>query len=422
MIFSTSLSIFKSPHLSTPRGIFDGYILDPRSNKVIVTSLLSQFERVSSFSYQGYVGALKYSNDIIQKIDHLPHKSQYEPHVKGTFKQRYFFDSSYYKLGGPVFLYIGGETSGDSRFSNLQTGIIQILMVEDFNGMDVILENRYYGKSFPFNSSTTDELRYLTTEETIADNSYFAQNPTFPSINDTLNAPTTPWIMYGGSLAGAQTAFTMKVYNSIFAGGIRSSATAQALLSYPYYKIDDLINSGDEDGTQEAKEIFGLEALESSGDFAITIAFPIGGPMFYPTNTWQELNWSPRYGSEDFFYFYSNYSDGDAWTSLGGYADYVKKTLIPDCESGRITSTDEGCFGAQNQTYWGDASNGGGRSYLYSSRSDADKSSLLGTRSLSSRSHSRSVPNISNPSSGIKNVSAEPNYIREAHRWEINAV
>jgi hypothetical protein len=80
-----------------------------------------------------------------------------------------------------VFLYIGGETSGESRFSNLQTGsectlsingfnprltckVIQILM-EKFNGLGVILENRYYGESYPYNTSTTDELRFLTTEQ-----------------------------------------------------------------------------------------------------------------------------------------------------------------------------------------------------------------------------------------------------------------
>jgi hypothetical protein len=57
-----------------------------------------------------------------EQIDHFQHSSRYEPHTKDTFKQRYFFDSSYYKPGGPVFLYIGGETSGESRFSNLQTG------------------------------------------------------------------------------------------------------------------------------------------------------------------------------------------------------------------------------------------------------------------------------------------------------------
>ena len=57
-----------------------------------------------------------------EQIDHFPTSDRYEPHTNATFKQRYFFDSSYYKPGGPVFLYIGGETSGESRFSNLQTG------------------------------------------------------------------------------------------------------------------------------------------------------------------------------------------------------------------------------------------------------------------------------------------------------------
>jgi hypothetical protein len=42
--------------------------------------------------------------------------------------------------------------------------VIQILM-EQFNGLGVILENRYYGQSYPYNTSTTDELRFLTTEQ-----------------------------------------------------------------------------------------------------------------------------------------------------------------------------------------------------------------------------------------------------------------
>jgi hypothetical protein len=42
--------------------------------------------------------------------------------------------------------------------------VIQVLM-EATNGLGIILENRYYGGSYPFNSSTTDELAYLTTEQ-----------------------------------------------------------------------------------------------------------------------------------------------------------------------------------------------------------------------------------------------------------------
>src|ERR1700709_7896 len=102
--------------------------------------------------------------------------------------------------------------------------------MEATNGLGVILENRFYGQSYPFNTSTTDNLRYLTNEQSssphtvlqspfnnlnlvaIADNAYFAQHATFPGVIDNLTAPGTPWILYGGSLAGAETAFSVKTY------------------------------------------------------------------------------------------------------------------------------------------------------------------------------------------------------------------
>ena len=39
--------------------------------------------------------------------------------------------------------------------------------MQQFNGLGVILENRYYGDSFPYNTSSTDELVYLTTEQSM---------------------------------------------------------------------------------------------------------------------------------------------------------------------------------------------------------------------------------------------------------------
>lgn len=283
-------------------------------------------------------------------------------------------------------------------------------MMEAFNGLGVILENRYYGESYPYNTSTTGQLRYLTTEQTIADNEYFAKHATFPDVNtsSTLNAPDTPWILYGGSLAGAQTAFSMKTYNDLFAGGIGSSATTQAMLAYPQWydpilkfapsdcvsrilgiveKADALIAANNTAAIQQFKDVFGLGALSSLGDFAMTIAFPLGGPDFYPTNTWQELNWSPLYGSMDFWDFCGNvtnmdapenitavdyalaeYTDGEPWTGLGNYAEYVKRVVVPLCTSGRIDSTDDGCFSTQNESYWADPTNGGTRSYTWSSK------------------------------------------------------
>ncbi|RDL38322.1 uncharacterized protein BP5553_02662 [Venustampulla echinocandica] len=444
------------------------------------------------------------ANTIDMPIDHFPHNPRYAPHVTGTFKQRYFFDSSYYKPGGPVYLYISGETSGTNRFSNLQTGIIQILM-EATNGLGVIIEDRYYGKSYPFANSTTDNLRYLTTEQTIADNAYFAQHATFPGVEGNLTAPGTPWILYGGSLAGGETAFSLKEYGDILFGGIASSAPVKTVLPYPEWydpiqkygpqdcissvnaiveKIDYLVDSHKEEAINELKAIFGLEKLKDIRDFAMTIAFPIGGPMNYPKDTWQELNWYPAYSAPDFFDFCSNvtninapasvtafdnalakYTHGKPWVNLGNYADFFKKAFLPLCPSGDYDSTS--CFGTQNASFWADESNGPGRSYLYTSNngvlgpSHAESTtpslelqiSEQPTNTAASISklidlpidpwlglcyHAPGTPvresSDLNPeyliagaghhwdSSGIKNIPAEPLFIQQAHLWEIKTV
>ena len=92
---------------------------------------------------------------------------------------------------------------------------------------------------------------------------------------------------------------------------------------------------------------------------------PVGGPLSYPTNSWQELNWYPAYSWNDFFDFCSNvtninapanitavdsalvkYSNGDPWTNLGNYANYIKQAILPLCSSADYDSPE--CFGTQN--------------------------------------------------------------------------
>ncbi|KAI8627431.1 extracelular serine carboxypeptidase-like protein [Xylariaceae sp. FL1651] len=347
--------------------------------------------------------SLQYAaNYFQQKINHFPENKL--PFVNETFTQRYYFDSSYYKPGGPVYLYISGETSGPSRFANLQTGIIQILM-EATNGLGVILENRYYGTSYPFNTSTTDQLAFLTTAQTIADNSYFAQNAVFPGVEGDLKAPGTPWILYGGSLAGGQTAFSIKQHGDVLYGGIAASAPVQTTVGYPEWynpiqkyapqdcvnrinnivdKFDALVKKKNTVAIRKLKALFGLEVLTDHRDFAAAIADPIGNPGFYLSNTWQELGWNSTFGHRDFFnfcgnitdidapkeiaevdYALSNYTKGEPWVGLGGYANYVKTYTLPLCDTGNYNSHD--CWGTQNKTAWADITNSATRSYLYTS-------------------------------------------------------
>ena len=233
------------------------------------------------------------TNYFTQLIDHFQESPRYAPNTNETFQQRYWYDDTYYKPGGPVFLYIGGEVSGISRFSNLETGIVQILM-QATNGLGVILENRYYGDSYPVENSTTDNLRFLTTEQTLADNAYFSKNAFFANATGggNLTAPGHPWILYGGSLAGAQTAFSLVEYEGLLWGGIAASAVIHAVEGYPEWynpiqkngpsdciarinkivdNFDTLVRTNNTAAIQQFKEIFGLGSLKDLRDLAMTV-------------------------------------------------------------------------------------------------------------------------------------------------------
>ncbi|KAI8946631.1 peptidase S28 [Xylaria longipes] len=334
-----------------------------------------------------------------QTINHFPHTTPYIPGAKGTYKQRYFVETSYYKPGGPVFLYLGGEGPIDND-THLDASLITQFM-KRFNGIGIVLENRFYGTSVPFNTSTTDELLYLATEQVIADFDVFARKVKLPGVEN-INAPSTPWILFGGSYPGALSAFTKKTYPQTFWGAISSSGVIHGQVEYPQWydpiqklapqdcvasindivdKIDVVVESKNQAAIKELKQIFGLSALTDIRDFAQTIAFPIGGPFFYPTYTWQEISWTAA-GHQDFFDFCDNvtdinapaavtavdkalakYTGGKAWKNLGNYAAYVKRVVLPLCASGDYNSPE--CFGTQHPDWWGNVTSTAERSYLY---------------------------------------------------------
>ena len=151
-------------------------------------------------------------------VDHFHNDSRYEPHSNDNFELRYWFDATYYKPGGPVIMLESGEDTGDDRLVYLQKGIVQQL-AEATNGVGVVLEHRYYGSSMPTSDLSTENLRFLTTEQAMADAAYFAQSVVFEGLeNYNLKAPHTPWIAYGGSYAGAFVAFLRTTYPDIFFG------------------------------------------------------------------------------------------------------------------------------------------------------------------------------------------------------------
>lgn len=171
----------------------------------------------------------------------------------------------------------------------MQKGIVH-QVAKATKGLGVILEHRYYGKSFPVPDLTTDNLRFLTTEQALAEVDYFARNVKFEGIDADLTAPNTPWVVYGGSYAGAQAAFLRVVYPETFWGAISSSGVTVAIYDYWQYfeparlfgppdcikntqllidVVDNiLLNETNAEKVQSLKEVFGLGNITDDRDFA----------------------------------------------------------------------------------------------------------------------------------------------------------
>ncbi|KAL8969864.1 MAG: hypothetical protein Q9183_001792 [Haloplaca sp. 2 TL-2023] len=251
-------------------------------------------------------------------IDHFPADTKYTPHSNDSFNLRYWFDASYYQPGGPVIVLQSGETSGVGRLPFLQKGIIHVL-AKATNGIGVILEHRYYGTSFPTPDLSTENLRFLTTEQAVRDMVFFAENVVFEGFEGVdLTARGSAWVAYGGSYAGALVAFLRKGYPEVYWGAISSSGVTEAIWDFwRYYepvreygppdcidKHTKLINVVDNilinntAYTAQLKHVFGLQDVVYDDDFAQVLSLPIGG--------WQGRNWDPELNDPSFYDYCSN--------------------------------------------------------------------------------------------------------------------
>ena len=105
----------------------------------------------------------KFFDNIIDHFDYQDNK---------TYKQRYFLNDDYFdEKNGPIFLYICGEYTCSIRDDRL----FAFMVGAKHNARLIALEHRYYGISQPFGNLTMENLRYLSTEQALADIAYFLE-------------------------------------------------------------------------------------------------------------------------------------------------------------------------------------------------------------------------------------------------------
>ncbi|ORX96487.1 peptidase S28 [Basidiobolus meristosporus CBS 931.73] len=218
-----------------------------------------------------------------QQVDHFSKNTT-------VFQQRYFLNTTYFKPGGPVFLYSPGEGAarpvGGGQLRNL---------AEATNGMIVGLEHRYYGKSLPTPQSTPEDLRFLTVDQGLADFANFIRKFTHEGVS-----PKTKWALVGGSYAGAQASWGRQKYPELIHAALASSGPVQAKADFYEYDlaltealpcakhlhevtkhIDGILDERDEEQIANLKTTFGLQNITDNADFAFAYTDILSGLVQY---------------------------------------------------------------------------------------------------------------------------------------------
>lgn len=94
-----------------------------------------------------------------------------------TFRQRYFVNDTFFAPGsaGPVLLCVGGEGSpldGSVVVDSVHCNDA-VELLSRVGGLMVAVEHRYYGKSVPTEDLSTENLRWLSSKQALADMAHF---------------------------------------------------------------------------------------------------------------------------------------------------------------------------------------------------------------------------------------------------------
>lgn len=171
----------------------------------------------------------QYERFLDQRLDHFNRE------LTTTFKQRYFLNDTFWKgeENAPVFLCVGGEGPPLDR-SVLVSSVHCNDMVEiapKYNALLLALEHRYYGPSNPFDDFSTDNLKYLNTEQALGDIATFVQ-----LINEQYKlTPSNRWITWGGSYPGMVAALARFRYPHLIYGAVSSSAPLEPVVDMVGY-------------------------------------------------------------------------------------------------------------------------------------------------------------------------------------------
>ncbi|XP_066146398.1 putative serine protease F56F10.1 isoform X1 [Euwallacea fornicatus] len=157
-----------------------------------------------------------------------------------TWQQRYYVNDEFCDQDkkNVAFLMIGGE--GEATDVWMSNGA-WVEYGKQFKAILFQLEHRFYGKSHPTEDLSIDNLKYLTSEQALADLAIFVN-----AMNKKYNlSSNVKWIAFGGSYPGSLAAWARLKYPHLIHGSVSSSGPLLAIPDFQdYFQVvaDDLKN------------------------------------------------------------------------------------------------------------------------------------------------------------------------------------
>jgi len=155
-----------------------------------------------------------------QTLDH------FKPGDARTWLQRYWINWQFYKDGGPVLLMIGGE--GEANPVWMTTGAWKDYAKKN-NAAMILLEHRYYGKSYPTQDLSVKNLNWLTSRQALADLASFVT-----STNQKFSIKGR-WVALGGSYPGSLAAWARLKYPHLIHAAVSTSGPLRAKANFYEY-------------------------------------------------------------------------------------------------------------------------------------------------------------------------------------------
>lgn len=269
---------------------------------IIVTTFffINQFSLSSAYPNSRVLHRTTAGNEFLTTEEHWFNQTldHFSPYDHRLFGQRYYEFLDYFRApDGPIFLKICGESSCNG-IGNDYLGVL----AKKFGAAIVSPEHRYYGKSSPFKSHTTENLKYLSSKQALFDLAVFRQYYQ-DSLNRKLNRSNVdnPWFVFGISYAGALSAWYRLKFPHLTCGSLASSAVVLAVYNFTEFdqqigvsagpeckavlqEVTQLVEERLKSNEKELKSAFGASELKIDEDFmyfladAAVIAFQYGNP------------------------------------------------------------------------------------------------------------------------------------------------